>query len=331
MTADPATKAPIPTPAADVRCPLCDYDLRGLAEPRCPECGFRFEWADLTDPARRVHRYLFEHHPQRNVWSFFRTVFAGFVPARFWSSIHPAQRSRLLRLGLYWALALVPLVVVVASYYGLWFAQATATTSSLRAINTASVTPSQRAALSQQYGSYNQFLDEFYPLPPSRRFFSNAWQEEGWWTIHLATFWVVWPLLLFVTMLLFRISMRRARIRPVHMLRCVLYSYDAVFWLAPPLAAAVALKVLNWYGLFPSRMFLPTAPIPRNHIWQYRPEFFTDILFWGGLVLVILTAYRLTVALRHYLRFDHAVATVLAAHVIAAMLLVIAVARHWVP
>lgn len=47
--------APIPTEAPpagspdwatlheDVRCPLCDYDLRGLTEPRCPECGYRFD------------------------------------------------------------------------------------------------------------------------------------------------------------------------------------------------------------------------------------------------------------------------------------------------
>src|SRR5687768_18521450 len=31
-------------------CPLCDYDLRGLAEPRCPECGYRFTWEELRDP-----------------------------------------------------------------------------------------------------------------------------------------------------------------------------------------------------------------------------------------------------------------------------------------
>src|SRR3954449_9349849 len=81
----------------DLACPLCGYNLRGLREPRCPECGYRFRWADLTDPprapgeprcpecgyrfrwadltapARRVHPYLFEHHPERNGWSFWKT------------------------------------------------------------------------------------------------------------------------------------------------------------------------------------------------------------------------------------------------------------------
>src|SRR5688572_1004938 len=95
----------------DVRCPLCEYDLRGLAEPRCPECGYRFDWPDLTDPERRRHPYLFEHHPRRNAWSFVRTMAGGLRPARFWSSLKPSQPSRPGRLVLYWLIAslLLPL------------------------------------------------------------------------------------------------------------------------------------------------------------------------------------------------------------------------------
>lgn len=76
---------------AEVRCPLCEYDLRGLTEPRCPECGYRSEWRDLLDPKRGRHPYLFEHHPSRNVWSFVRTITATVLPRRFWQSVHPAQ------------------------------------------------------------------------------------------------------------------------------------------------------------------------------------------------------------------------------------------------
>jgi hypothetical protein len=35
-----------------VRCAI--MTRRGLAEPRCPECGYWFEWADLRDPAKRL-------------------------------------------------------------------------------------------------------------------------------------------------------------------------------------------------------------------------------------------------------------------------------------
>jgi len=31
----------------DVPCPQCEYNLRGLTIPRCPECGFRFDWTTL--------------------------------------------------------------------------------------------------------------------------------------------------------------------------------------------------------------------------------------------------------------------------------------------
>ncbi|UCG17631.1 MAG: hypothetical protein JSV19_06290, partial [Phycisphaerales bacterium] len=34
------------------RCRVCDYDLRGLPEPRCPECGSPFDPADVAQPAR---------------------------------------------------------------------------------------------------------------------------------------------------------------------------------------------------------------------------------------------------------------------------------------
>ena len=47
----------------DALCPLCQYNLRGLQEPRCPECGYRFTWEEVLDPSRRLHPYLYEHRP----------------------------------------------------------------------------------------------------------------------------------------------------------------------------------------------------------------------------------------------------------------------------
>ena len=100
-----------------IRCPLCAYELRGLVEPRCPECGFAFHWPDLLDPTRRKHPYLFEHHPRSNVRSFFRTMLGNFGPVRFWSSLKPSQPSRPGRLVLYWLIASLLLPVGYAGFF----------------------------------------------------------------------------------------------------------------------------------------------------------------------------------------------------------------------
>ena len=104
----PPAASPSPPDAPDwdavreeVRCPLCGYQLRGLVEPRCPECGYTFSWPELTDPTRRRHPFLFEHHPNRNLWSFRRTLWAGLRPGRFWRSLSPAQPSFPRRLAAY--------------------------------------------------------------------------------------------------------------------------------------------------------------------------------------------------------------------------------------
>jgi hypothetical protein len=51
----------------DAFCPLCNYNLRGLTEPRCPECGHRFAWKDLIAPDGMIYPFLFEHQPRPKV------------------------------------------------------------------------------------------------------------------------------------------------------------------------------------------------------------------------------------------------------------------------
>jgi hypothetical protein len=88
----------------EVLCPLCEYNLRGLNTPRCPECGYPFEWTEILDQRRQNHPYLFEHHPEQNFKSFWQTAAGACRPRQFWISLHPGQRSRLWRLFLYWFL-----------------------------------------------------------------------------------------------------------------------------------------------------------------------------------------------------------------------------------
>ena len=64
-TSSPAIAIDWSTITENIECPLCLYNLRGLTEPRCPECGHQFRWRTLLDESGWRHRYLFEHHPRR--------------------------------------------------------------------------------------------------------------------------------------------------------------------------------------------------------------------------------------------------------------------------
>src|SRR6185503_2909506 len=113
LPAVPGEEAPESLSSRDLHCPLCEYNLRGLTEPRCPECGYRFEWVELIDAKLKLHPYLFEHHPRRNVWSFWKTAVGGLRPGRFWKALHPTHVSRPGRLLAYWAV--VALLVLAAA------------------------------------------------------------------------------------------------------------------------------------------------------------------------------------------------------------------------
>src|SRR5580692_8305925 len=98
---------PAPVDGQAVLCPLCTYDLRGLIEPRCPECGYQFVWTELLDEKRKTHPYLFEHYPRNNIWSFVRTAVGGLNPVRFWRTLRPQMTPRPGRLYLYWIICTV--------------------------------------------------------------------------------------------------------------------------------------------------------------------------------------------------------------------------------
>ena len=84
-----------------VRCPLCEYDLRGLAEPRCPECGYQFTWPELLDADRRAKLFVFEHAIAHHRRAFIRTSLAGWWPWLFWRRLQPQDPIDGDRLRLY--------------------------------------------------------------------------------------------------------------------------------------------------------------------------------------------------------------------------------------
>jgi hypothetical protein len=125
--------------------------------------------------------------------------------------------------------------------------------------------------------------------------------------------------------MVFRISMRRARIRPVHVLRCVLYGGDVLLWVALVAVPAVAWQAYTFavtpgggFGrpYWPAQYFLPA---PRD-----GAELALYLACAAG---VALFARRLVTSYRHYLRFDRPAATVLASQAIVFLVVWVFVVR----
>lgn len=277
----------------------------------------------------------FEHHPERNVGSFVRTHLGGWRPRTFWTSLQPAQPSRVWRLLLYALLASSVVATVVIGHYALWVrghAEATRFERKNWVAQYAPGTPYHDSVV-RSYGSVPQWLDLIEPEPPSPDFFRRAWDAERGWALALAVGLLAWPWATFLSLLVFRVSMRRARIKPVHVLRCVVYGFDIYLPVALATGVAVGYRAVQTWSAFPppvsfTSRWVPTPPIPTAMPYSYRPDVVADVLCWMCVAALAAAAYRLTAAFRHYLKFDHPAATVLASQVIVALAAAVA-ALQW--
>jgi hypothetical protein len=323
-TLEPPPTAPPDAPDWDavrdeIRCPPCGYQLRGLTEPRCPECGYRFEWRPLLDPTARLHPFVFEHHPRRNLWSFVRTMLGTLLPRRFWRSLHPAQPSRPRRLVLYWALAAllcftVPVALTGRRLYRDIDEAETNRARTITALKAALAKPTQQwssyfAEDVERAGGPQAYLAQ-WETPPARSLHFVAqwlrWRRDDYASLMaVPVLYVAWPWLTLATLLLFAASMRRAKVRTVHVLRCVLYSSDAGVWIVPlaTLGAFALLHRVPRFGLLDGQVVLLLV----------TPMF------------AAYTAYRLSAAYQLYLRFDRPFATALAAQFVVALAVFVAI------
>ncbi len=105
------------TDAEEVLCPLCEYNLRGLTEARCPECGATYRWRELLNPDLRRQLDLFE--VRRGPRAFFHTLKQTFWAERFWQGMHPRQPVHGERLMRYLLLTVGPSVAAIIVLIGI--------------------------------------------------------------------------------------------------------------------------------------------------------------------------------------------------------------------
>jgi hypothetical protein len=275
-TITPAPDAPPEwaTLAKDLLCPLCGYNLRGLSEGRCPECGFIFTWRELLEAERNKHLYVFEHGTDRNFATFWKTYWWTCRPRKFWTDLNPAQPVSIPRLVIYWMICLCAVIV------GFYFS---------RAVEMTAVDTRMRSGYPSAYAT------AWWPLPWEPAFWNHLFQlgwarqfmsaELGW----MLTF-LIWPFATLVSLMVFRFSMRKAKIRWTHLLRTVIYACDFGVLFC---AALLTLLLCD--------LHYPTG--------------------WLALAAAgfcsIVTTYRLTIAFNKYLRVHRPLETVLASQIIS--------------
>jgi hypothetical protein len=110
----------------------------------------------------------------------------------------------------------------------------------------------------------------------------------------------IWPWLTFLALMVFQQSMRRAKVRPAHVLRCSIYCADASVWY---LLMVLALAIIQ------ALYFLVTMRNVNTGIFRWGLVEWVGILFW------IVGIDRLAVAYKRYLHFRHSLMTALLSQV----------------
>ena len=349
----------------ELNCPLCRYSLRGLTDPRCPECGFAFTWAELVDARRDRHPWLFEH--ARRPWSPPRRALrltawrAGVRPWRFWRDVSPTNPVRLRRLVLYWAITNLPLVLLAGLGIGSAFAVQARQVAAFRAWWTpVSGQPGRFVAGGRSFADQTQ-LDTWYPRPWSAAFLRQSWRwstgRQAGALLAAAVVAAAWPWLTAAALAAsFRWSLRQTKVDVRHVLRTAIYAADVgllgtvaavalygpgsvcgpVMGLAQPWLPS-GWTVPGWVTAKGLQATPLATPFATYEYWPYRGD--GPLGAAGVPLLAVLlvpfaavTTVRLAVAVRLYLRFDRPVATAFATQVIVVLVVIVAILQltRWV-
>ncbi len=199
----------------DVLCCRCEYNLRMLRQPRCPECGLEFDWPTMLNRALCTSDFLIEHHWRKQpIKSFLKTIWISMRPSRFWSQvsmheeIHPGPLLAMLILS--------PLLYVAAHVcsFGLAFLLAIAMGGDASVASSRYVVRESVTAWDTLAWAWGDYINPIIHL-------------RAHWGELISEYILLWLCLAFLCSL--RQTMLRRRIRCAHLLRIIAYSSPAIF------------------------------------------------------------------------------------------------------
>lgn len=287
--------------AEPLHCPLCDYNLHGLPEPRCPECGYSFDWDELRIAIREKKSWFFEHAQRRLVGTWITTLGAACVPWWFWRELSAGSALRAKRL-VGWLVPLVFLVLLATAGRVMLVAYL------LTDAGTTNV-------------SYDKWAGRIWTgwSVPKANFDLSIWfngitavlqdgVRSGVYAgplMCLATVPLTWAALN-----VFATTLRRTGVRQLHIWRCAIYTCSV--------------------GTF-VYCIIAFAPLSFDQ-WQYRSSDFQIVVDWLASVFigdlaqllrltltVCVTTTCLSFATRSYLRIKHPISTAVLSQVLVSL------------
>jgi len=230
------------------QCPRCGYDLSGVIvawdhscplEGTCSECGLALQWSKVLNPVLSIPPWFLEHPYKRIFRNFLPTFVRALRPRRFWNRIrmeHPIRRGRLAHF-VFEILLSIHLIIgylTVACTYSIFWPARVANGE----IPT-SIVSSMALALVFPYREWQPDYSVWAgadSIPP----IIDAW----------GPFWLLWIIFTPAAYLLLGTTMRRTKVRKVHLVRVAVYSLAPLSYLAGLYYLIVACRS-SWWDLTP--------------------------------------------------------------------------------
>ncbi len=261
--ADPAASIPQQRPRA--RCPRCEYDLSGTVETwkgappptegTCSECGLRVVWAKvLAEPV--PPRWFVEGSPHFSLWRATLTAFMIFRPIAFWKRVELAHRVRLWRPTLMLAALLTAVIggrVALQAIVGRfpWL-------EGVLTVTSAPFMPPRTAITPLLYDTH--FL------------------------LGIVIYGIALPWVLLALSVVIGESLKKAKVRPKHLVRVALYNSMAIPMLIFLFSAlgltATLLGETAWKGVWPAA-FTPVIVILEG-TWTILYLVYTFVWWWSA-------------------------------------------------